>query len=79
MLQMEARCPRDLGAETTIAPWGTWTPDWPAQPAIKPQASYTKLPMSTVTQEPDGWVEENMNKEMNQEIKKKITRNKPYS
>ena len=70
MLQMEAKCLGDLEAETTIGTWGTWTPDWPAQPAIKPQASYTKLPMSTVTQEPDGWVEENMNKEMNQEIKK---------
>ena len=36
---MEATCFGDLGAETTVAPLGAWTPDWPAQPAIQPQAS----------------------------------------
>ena len=63
---MEDMCPRDPGAETAVVPWGAWTPDWPTQPTIHPQTSYTKPPMSTITLEPDSWVEENMNNEMSQ-------------
>ena len=50
------------GLQPQSQPQGSRTPDWPAEPATKPQAPHAKLPVPSppqarVTLEPDGLVE----------------------
>ena len=58
-------------------PQGARTPDWPAQPATKPQAPRARPPKAPVTLEPDSSVETKINKKKIQK-KKNNTQKKEY-
>ena len=45
------------GLQPQSQPQGSRTPDWPAEPATKPQAPAPSPPQAPVTLEPDGSVE----------------------